>query len=275
MTRSERFAPGRIAALLAKELTDLRQNPSVFVPAIITGLMVILLPFVVAVIVPAVTGERLSDSSDFEAALELYRHAPVLRDLDAEAAVQAWVFQQFLVLLVLTPVAASMSVAAYSVIGEKQARTLEPLLATPMTTFELLAAKVLGSLLPALVLTIGSFALYVLGAVLVARAGVYRALLTPPSLAIVFVLGPLAALAALQMAVCVSSRVNDARSAQQIGALIILPIAGLLVAQVTGTVVLTGAFILLVAIALAVLNASLMVFGIAVFDRESILTRWK
>ena len=43
-----------------------------------------------------------------------------------------------------------MSVAAYSVIGEKQARTLEPLLATPITTFELLAAKVLGALLPAL-----------------------------------------------------------------------------------------------------------------------------
>ena len=34
-----------------------------------------------------------------------------------------------------------MSVAAYAVIGEKQARTLEPLLATPLTTFELLAAK--------------------------------------------------------------------------------------------------------------------------------------
>ena len=35
-----------------------------------------------------------------------------------------------------------MSVAAHSVIGEKQARTLEPLLATPLKTSELLAAKV-------------------------------------------------------------------------------------------------------------------------------------
>ena len=266
---------GRLAALLGKELLDLRQNPSVFIPAVITGLTAIALPFFVAVLVPALTGERLSDSSDFQVALELYREQPALRDLDPEAAVQAWVFQQFLILLVLTPVAGSMSVAAYSVIGEKQARTLEPLLATPITTFELLSAKVLGSLLPALALTIASFLLYLLGALVFAEPGAFRVLLAPRSIAIVFVLGPLAALAALQMAVCVSSRVNDARSAQQIGALIILPIAALLVAQVSGVVVLSGTLIVVIAAGLVALNAALMAFGIAIFERESILTRWK
>lgn len=265
----------RVAALVGKELADLRQNPSVFVPAIVTGFASILLPFFVAIVVPAVTGERLSESSDFQVALEVYREQPALRTLDPEAAVQAWIFQQFLILLVLTPVAGSMSVAAYSVIGEKQARTLEPLLATPITTFELLAAKVVGSLLPSLALTFGSFFLYFTGAALFAHPGAYRALLVPKSLAIVFVLGPLAALAALQMAVCVSSRVNDPRSAQQIGALIILPIAALLVAQVTGAVMLSGTIVFLIAIALSLLNALLMAIGIALFDRESILTRWK
>ena len=47
-----------------------------------------------------------------------------------------------------------MSVASDSIIGEKQARTLEPLLATPITTFELLAAKILGALLPAAVMIV-------------------------------------------------------------------------------------------------------------------------
>ena len=246
----------RITALVAKEFADLRHNPGVFLPALLTAAISIVLPFFVAVIVPAWTGERLSDSSDFQVALEMYRAQPALSHLEPEAAIQAWIFQQFLILLVLTPVAGSMSIAAYSVIGEKQARTLEPLLATPLTTFELLSAKVLGSLAPSLALTCGSFALYLAAAVVFARPGAYLSLLVPRSIAIVFVLGPLAALAALQLAVCVSSRVNDARSAQQIGALIILPIAGLLVAQVTGYVVL-------------------MRIGVALFDRESILTRWK
>ena len=265
----------RALALLEKELADLRQNPALFMPAALTGFFSILLPFIVAIIVPQVAGERLSDSSDFQIAIEMYRNEPSVQGLDPEGAVQAWIFQQFLVLLVLTPVAGSMSVAAYSVIGEKQARTLEPLLATPLTTFELLAAKVLGSLVPALLLTLTCFGLYVGGVALLAQPGVFRVLFTPRSLGIVFLLGPLAALAALQLAVCVSSRVNDARSAQQIGALIILPIAGLLVMQLTGSFQLTVTVIAIFATVLAGVNAALMLVGIALFDRESILTRWK
>ena len=266
---------GRIRALLGKDLADLRKNPSVFGAAVFTGLMAILLPFFVAVIIPALTGERLAESNEVETALELYRDSPELVGLSAEAAAQALIFQQFVIMLVMTPVAASMSVAAYSVIGEKQARTLEPLLATPITTFELLSAKVLASVIPALALTFASFGLYVGGAALFAQPGVAAALLEPRSLMIVFLVGPLAALAALQLAVCVSSRVNDPRSAQQIGALIILPIAGLLIAQVMGSLLLTGTIILLMAVGLAIVNAALMALGIALFDRESILTRWK
>ena len=265
----------RIVALLRKELEDIGQNRALFMPAVLTGIVSILLPFFIAIIVPALAGERLSDSSDFEIALELYRDQPALADLTPEGAIQAWIFQQFLVLLVLTPVAGSMSVAAYSVIGEKQARTLEPLLATPLTTFELLMAKVLGALLPALALTVACFAAYLGGVALVAEPGVYRALLTPASLALILVLGPLASLAALQLAVCVSSRVNDARSAQQIGALVVLPIAGLLVLQLTGTFQLTLPVIASLALLLTAANAGLMLLGIALFDRESILTRWK
>ena len=77
------------------------------------------------------------------------------------------------------------------------------------------------------------------------------------------------------MAVCVSSRVNDARSAQQIGALVILPIAGLLIAQVVGSVVLTAWLALGIAAVLAVLNVVVLRIAVALFDRESILTRWK
>jgi ABC-2 type transport system permease protein len=265
----------RIRALLAKELADLRRNPAVLLPAVLTGFISILLPFFVAIFVPYFSGEKLSDSSDFQVALEMYKSQPSTRALDPEGAVQAWIFQQFLVLLVLTPVAGSMSLAAASVIGEKQARTLEPLLATPITTFELLAAKVLGALLPAIGLTLACYATYLVGIAIIARPGVFAILLAARSLAVVFVLGPLAALAALQLAVCVSSRVNDARSAQQIGALIILPISGLLIAQLIGAVLLTVPVILLIALVLAGVNAGLMVIGIALFDREAILTRWK
>ena len=260
----------RTLALLGKELEDLRANPAVFFPAVFTGALAITLPFVVAVVIPAMTGERLSDSSDFEGAVRTFGNI----GLDPEAAAQAWVFRQFLLLLVLSPIAASMSVAAHSIVGEKQARTLEPLLATPVTTVELLAAKTLGAMLPTLALTLLCFLAYLGGVLAFARPGVSLSLLAPVPLAIMFVVGPLAALAALQMAVCVSSRVNDPRGAQQLGALVILPISALLVAQLVGAIQLTGQSIAVIALVLAAVNAGLMRLAVRLFDRESILTRW-
>ncbi len=265
----------RLLALLGKELVDLRRNPALFVPAILAGAVSMLLPFVIAIVVPGLAGERLSDSSDFEIALEMYRDHPALGALAPEAAVQAWIFQQFLVLLVLTPVTGAMSIAAYSIVGEKQARTLEPLLATPLTTVELVGAKVLGAFVPALVLTAATFLVYLGGVIVCAEPGAFRALLLPGSLAVAFLLGPLLSLAALQLAVCVSSRVNDARSAQQIGALVVLPLTAAFILQITGMLRLTLPMIGAAALVLTGVNIGLLLLGITLFDRESILTRWK
>ena len=154
----------RMLALLRKELADERQNLALFVPTLIVGFVAVLLPVLVAVIIPYVAGERLSDSSDFNVAIEMYRNQPATRALDPEAAIQAYLFQFFAVMLVLIPVTASMSLAAYSVVGEKQARSLEPLLVTPITTLELLGAKVLGAFVPSIVLTASFYAIYLLAA---------------------------------------------------------------------------------------------------------------
>ena len=118
---------GRVQALVGKELLDLRSNPGLFVPALLTGAMSIALPLFISVVVPQLTGEPLSSSKDFALALKLYGTDPETSGLSQEGIVQAWVFQQFLVLLLLSPIAGAMSIAVYAVIGEKQARTLEPL----------------------------------------------------------------------------------------------------------------------------------------------------
>lgn len=265
----------RVMALLGKELIDLRGRPGIFLPALFTASITLLLPVFIAVIVPAVTGERLSDSADIQIAMEMYRDQPWTRVLDPEAAIQAMLFQQFLVLLVLSPVAAAMSLAAHSVIGEKQARSLEPLLATPITTAELLLAKILGAFLPTLALSILCFAADVLVAAVFARPGVFLVLLAPRSLAVLFVMGPVAALTSLTLAVCVSSRVNDPRSAQQLAVLVVLPLTALLVAQLTAGFVVTVPIVLLVSGVMAVVNLGLIRLGVSLFDRETILTRWK
>ena len=54
-----------------------------------------------------------------------------------------------------------------------------------------------------------------------------------------------------------------------------LPIAGLLVLQLTGSFELTARASALLAVGLLAVNAALMRLGVALFDRESILIRWK
>jgi ABC-2 type transport system permease protein len=198
-----------------------------------------------------------------------------MRGLDPEGAIQAMIFQGFLVFLVLVPITASMSIAAFSVIGEKQSRSLEPLLATPITTLEFIGAKALGAMLPSAAISVACLGAYLVVVALVAHPGVFWILLVPRSLAVTFVMAPLASLAALQMTICVSSRVNDARTAQQIGVLVILPMTGLFIAQLLGALVLTLPLILFLAAALLALNAGLLWLAIRLFDRETILTRWR
>ena len=262
-------------ALFGKEMLELRRHPGIFLPAILTGATAIALPFIVAVGVPLMTGEPLAQSSEDAFVRELWVAHPDLRTLGPEGTMQSWLFRQFLLLLVLSPIAAAMSVAAWTIIGEKQARSLEPLLASPVTTFELLAAKTLSSLLPAVTLSMAMFGVYVAGIAILAGAGVARSLLAAQPLTVMFLLGPLAALAALQLAVCMSSRANDPRSAQQMGALIILPLAGLMVLQLMGAAPLSVSRVLLIVVGLVVVNVALAAAAVAVFDRESILTRWK
>ena len=69
----------RIPPLLAKELTELRRSPSIFLPALLTGAAAILYPFVIAIIVPYFAGERLSNSGDFELATQMFRSQPEAR----------------------------------------------------------------------------------------------------------------------------------------------------------------------------------------------------
>jgi len=69
--------------------------------------------------------------------------------------------------------------------------------------------------------------------------------------------------------------VNDARTAQQFGVLIVLPLTVLLVAQFTGSLWLTNSAIVLIGFGLLLVWMLLTAFSVRVFQREAILTRWK
>jgi ABC-2 type transport system permease protein len=266
----------RVHALMSREFSELRRNLAAFVPVLLIAVGSVVLPLFIAIVIPALVGERLSDDADLRRAMEAAGRAGLVPEhLGAESAAQLFLLQQFLLFMTLIPVAGSMSFAAHSVVGEKQARTLEPLLATPVATTELLLSKVLAAILPSLGIMLVALGLYVVAVWWLARPDVIGALISVRAGMVVLLLGPLAGLVGLQLAVAVSARVNDPRSAQQIGVLVIVPVMAILVAQLAGFFLLTIPFVLLFAAVLAIAWVMLLALSVALFDREAILTRWK
>ena len=90
----------------------------------------------------------------------IYAAAPAVAGLDPKEAVQGLIAQYFLILFMLIPTVVPLTIAIYSVIGEKAARTLEPLLATPVGVGELLLAKSIASTVPAVLVTWFAYGIY-------------------------------------------------------------------------------------------------------------------
>ena len=265
----------RITTLMGKELREFRASPTQLIPVVLLIVVCTALPFVVIVAVPWATGQSFTSEKTFQQVLAIARrHTPGLAGLPAETAGEVFLFQQFLLLYLIAPIVGAVSLAAYSVIGEKQGRTLEPLLTTPMSTAEILIAKVLASFLPSLVIEAIGLVLYFVGIAALASPGVAGSLLTLRSLLLVGVLGPFASLAALQATIAISSRVNDPRSAQQVAVLVILPLIGMLIGQTAGAFFITTTVLLLLCAAMIAAWVVLILLSVALFERETILTRW-
>jgi ABC-2 type transport system permease protein len=104
---------------------------------------------------------------------------------------------------------------------------------------------------------------------------VFSVFVNPMWLVAMFVLAPLLTILAVNFGIIVSSRVNDPRAAEQLGALIILPLLVLLIGPLTGFIMLNSTTFWLSSAVVALLDVGLVYIGVALFQRETILTRWK
>ena len=73
----------------------------------------------------------------------------------------------------------------------------------------------------------------------------------------------------------VSSRVTDPRVAEQISAVIIVPLLGVLFGQIAGVIVLNLTFMLVAVAVLVIVDIGITYLGARLFQRETILTKWK
>ena len=236
----------------------------------------ILIPPVILTIAPlALAGLVGNRALPPELATQVLAQRPEWANFNEAELAGAFAVQQFLAFFLLMPAYIPLSIATFSIIGEKLARTLEPVLATPIRTLELLVGKAIAALVPGVLAGWVTYIAFVALASIVYGPNLIGVVTDSSWLVGVFILGPAVGMSSVVAGVIVSARVNDPRVAQQIGGIIVVPIIAITLLQATGTLLVgaTGYF-LLAAIIFIVSLIGLRV-GVQLFDREAILTRWK
>ena len=183
-----------------------------------------------------------------------------------------------LLYFLMFPLVIPHSIAIYAIMSEKEQKSLEPLLATPLRTGELFLAKMLASVLPAVGITWVAFGLFlvVVQALLPQNVlGLAWQQFSPVWLMTLGLFAPLAATFMTLASMAIATRVSDLRTAQLLSSFAMLPILMsvflLILQQAADKPALLGGL----CAALLVLDGALLVLNIKLFGREEILTRWR
>lgn len=168
------------------------------------------------------------------------------------------------------------TLASYSILGEKIEQSLEPLLATPITDGELLIGKMMASFIPVVAMIYASSVIFMV----LCNAFTFQEMgrLYFPNWIMAFILliaVPLASILSIQLNVLISSRVNDIRTANQLGILLFIPFIAVYVLLETNTLSLNIVNLLVISLILLIIDVGIFYLNKATFNRDKILTRWK
>jgi ABC-2 type transport system permease protein len=263
----------KIRTIIRKEWLEVFQNRLVIFTVVFLPLVMTAIPLAVLF---SMRGTDASAANSITGDLPKQMTALCTSAMSGGECMRVYILSQFLVLFMIIPVAIPGAIAAYSVVGEKTTRSLEPLLATPITTLELLLGKCLAAVIPAIIATYAAYGIFTLGALLIMGSPAMVGFIFDARwLVAVVLVGPLLALMAVTFALMVSSRVNDPRVAEQISTIIIVPVLAGFFGQISGLFVLNVQIISAVALVLVLFDGLMFYLATRIFQRESILTRWK
>ena len=234
----------RTRAVVRKELTEFRRNRLIVATSVVLPVVFLISPTVSILDIKA---QALSTVLDKRVDTSLF-------------------------LPLLVPVFVPAIMSAYSVVGEREQGTLEPVLTTPVGRAELVIGKAVAIFMPAVALGYLIFGVFFAITQFAAASAVAAAVRNAPQLPAALVFIPLLAAWAIWVGLAISTRVSDTRVAQQLSVLGSLPplaLSALMSFQlVTPTLGLVAA---LAGGLLAVDSAAGLVVA-RLFDRERLIT---
>lgn len=267
-----------IRAVMFKDLRVVLRSKMVVLP-------MLLVPLIMMVLIPGgfglainVAGEAVAEESE-DLELMLASMPPALLDqfegMDTRQLVLVLMLVYvFAPMFLVVPLMVSSVIAADSFVGERERKTLEALLHTPLTSLELLVAKMLAAWITAVVVGIASFILY--GIVTNAVGWPVMGRLFFPNamwLVLVFWLAPAVAGMGLGLTVIGSSKVKTFQEAYQLSGALVLPVMVLMIGQIGGLLTLSAGLTFVIGLVVWALDAAIVWIGIRLFDPDALLSR--
>jgi len=254
----------RIRNVVSKEWAQIARSPSTLLFGLIVPLAIVGQAIFLSWIIPRFAGPAVGGLIGDAAG-----------GLDATARLRVLIMNQFPLFVLLVPAMVANVFATLSIVEEKVTGTLEPLLATPVRTGELLLGKILAGAIPAVAVGWGSAGVFVLAASLLGWAELFPLVLTVAWILSLALVTPAISILSFVIGVVGSSRASDVKSAQNLAVVIVLPIFALIAVQVLGLVRFDTAATILFGIGLFVVDAAILPIAVRLFGRESILVRWR
>lgn len=231
----------RVGAIVRKELREYRHNGNIIYTMAILPLIFLVQPLIQALALPATASVTL-------------RH------------------EHSLLYLLAIPLIVPAGISAYAIVGERLQGTLEPVLATPIRSTELLLGKAGAAFVPSVVVAYAVFALFAVIVELFARPSVASALIQGPELLAQLLFTPLLAAWSIWVGIGVSVRSSDPRNAAGVAILLSLPSVAVTSLVAFNAIPATLAVALAFGAALLVLDRLGWRIASAIFDRERLIT---
>lgn len=168
----------------------------------------------------------------------------------------------------------SCIIASEAFVGEKERKTLEPLLYTPATDTELFLGKIAAAMIPGIVFTWLNFLIFAL-MVNIAGLPIMGSFWFPTMNWIVMMifLVPVISLLGVSVTIIISTRVKTFMEAYQATGILVLLVVGLMIAQSIGLLFLSPEVTVFVSLVVLVIDALLIKIGIKIFSRSEQITR--
>lgn len=252
--------------LTRKELKEsLKSKEVILIITLMPLMFAVIMPLCIPLVNLTIPTEVFTED-DFESFPAL---VPYWDELDSKGRFLIFFTMIFFESFLLLPMILPMAIAGDSIAGERERKTIESLIASPLTTEEIVLGKLMTTMIPSVLITWFSGIIFMLIADL-SLYGTIGRLVFPNmmSAVLLFGLSPFFTLITTQTMIIVSTRASGMREAQQLGSLVVIPLYLFILGETAILVLLKAYWTAVTSSILLLCTILLLLINLKIFDRE-------